>query len=65
MSDNACPKQHISVASIRCKQLYAKNKQNHSTLLRDISNLSFQRTLGMLDHTYLKQHDNAVASIGV
>ena len=46
----------------RCKQLLAKNLQNHSTLSEDIGHLLFQRTLGMLDHTQLKQHDNSVAS---
>ena len=32
---------------------------------RDISDLLFQRTLGMPDHTQLKQHDNTVASLDV
>ena len=33
----------------------ANNQQNHSTLSRDIDNLLFQRTLGMLHHSQLKQ----------
>ena len=39
-----------------------KNQQNHSTLSRDIGSSLFQRTLGMLDYTQLKQH-NTVASM--
>ena len=42
-----------------------KNQQNHSTLSRDISDLLFQRTLGMLDQTQLKRDDNNVASLDV
>ena len=32
---------------------------------QDIGDLSFQRTLGMLDYTQLKPHDTTVASIDV
>ena len=42
--------------------MHAKNQQNHPTLSRDISDLLFQRTLGMQDHVQLKQHDNTAAS---
>ena len=35
------------------------------TLSKDIGDLLLQRTLGMLDHTQLKQHDNTVASMDV
>ena len=46
----------------RCKLLHAKINK---TLSRDIDGLVFQRTLGMQEHTQLKQHDNAVASVDV
>ena len=39
-----------------------KINKNHSTLSRDIGDLLFRRTLGMLE---LKQHDNNVASLDV
>ena len=35
------------------------------TLSKDIGDLLLQRTLGMLNHTQLKHHDNTVASWGV
>ena len=41
----------------------ANNQQNHSTLSRDIDNLLFQRTLGMLHHTQPKRHDITVTSM--
>ena len=43
-----------------------KNQQNHTTLSKDIDDLLVQRTLGMPNHTQLKQHDNNdVASMDV
>ena len=42
-----------------------KNQQNHSALSKDITDLLFQRTLGIPDHTQLKLHDNNVASMDV
>ena len=35
------------------------------TLSNDIAGLLHQRTLGMRDHTQLKQHDNTLASMDV
>ena len=37
-------------------------KINKITLSRDISDLLFHRTLGMPNHTQLKQYENTVAS---
>ena len=45
---------------------YMQNyQQNHSTLSRDLTDLLFQGTLGMPDHTQLKWHDNTVVSLDV
>ena len=57
----------ILVASVDIQQ-DANNymqKINKITQPRDIGDLLFQRTLGMLEHTQLKQHDNTVASLDV
>ena len=43
----------------------SKNQQNYMTLSKDIGDLLFQKTLGIPDHTQLKQHDNTVASMNV
>ena len=50
MPDNASSKLQILAASMDIQQ-DAKNQQNHSTLSKDISDLLFQGTLGMLGHT--------------
>ena len=69
MPDNASPKSQILVAYMDIQQ-DAKNyiqkiNKNHSTISRDISDLLFQRTLGMPDHTQPKRHDNTEASLDV
>ena len=65
MLDNASPKWQMLVASMDIQQdtnnYMDKNQQNHSILSKDIRDLSFQRTLGMSDHTQLKRQDNNVA----
>ena len=47
------------------KNYIQKINKNHSTISRDISDLLFQRTLGMPDHTQPKRHDNTEASLNV
>ena len=42
-----------------------KKSTKSLNLSRDIGDLLFQRNLGMLDHTALKQHDNTVISLDV
>ena len=69
MSDNASPKYQLLVALMDIQQdasgYRQKNQQNQSTMYRDIVDLLFQRPLGMLEHTQLKQHDHTVASLDV
>ena len=59
-------KQHDNtVGSMDMQHAYATNKQNNSTLPKDIGALLFWKTLGMLHQTQQMLHDLTKASVDI
>ena len=66
MADNTSPNEQMLVASMDIQQDANKYKQKINKITQPfISDLLFQRTLGLPDQTQLKQHNNTLASLDV